>query len=48
MVTYSYLVTFGFENKIHYVTFQMKPLLILGTNKIIYKLQTAKFLVYFG
>ena len=48
MVTYSYPVTFGFENKIHYVTFQMKPLLILGTNKIIYKLRTAKFLVYFG
>lgn len=43
MVTYSYLVTFGFENKIHDVTFQMKSLLILGTNKIIYKLRTAKF-----
>lgn len=48
MVTYSYLVTFGFENKIHYVTFQMKPLLILGTNKIIYKLRTAKFNVFRG
>ena len=46
MVTYSYLVTFGFEKKIHYVTFQMKPLLILGTNKIIYKLRTAKFNVF--
>ena len=43
MVTYSYLVTFGFENKIHYVTFQMRLLLILGTNKIIHMLRTAKF-----
>lgn len=43
MVTYSYLVTFGFENKIHYVNFQMRLLLILGTNKIIHKLRTAKF-----
>ena len=46
MVTYSYLVTFGFENKIHYVTFQMRLLLILGTNKIIHKLRTAKFNVF--
>ena len=43
MVTYSYLVTFGFENKIHYVNFQMRLLLILGTNEIIHKLRTAKF-----